>query len=425
MNGPLVWRFLRRRRLGVACLLATLVSGVTAWARQPFVATDLGALDGSSFALDISDTGVVVGYSGAEAFRWTRREGMIGLGTLGGDSSIASAVNDRGTLAVGASMTAEDAQHAFVWNRARGMVDLGTLAGRSAGSYATGVNDDGLVVGFSWYQTSDDEFADYVTHGFAWTSADGIADIGTFGGDTYPNAVNKRGLVVGTGYTEGNAASHPFAWTQDGGLIDLGSLGGVFGEALAVSDSDVVVGYSYTAEEVSHPHPFVWTRERGMIDLGTLGAGTSGYARAVNDDGVVVGDASTNGNDAIRAFRWTAADGISVLDPLDGRESSAAGISRSGLVVGNHLSADGGGLLGFAWTQADGTVDLNPVGQPYSQIDSVNRHGVVLGFSYGPGGVGRATVWQGAKAPAPMTQPTRFPVAAAGENAGTMTGTWN
>jgi probable HAF family extracellular repeat protein len=54
-------------------------------------------------------------------------------------------------------------------------------------------------------------------------------------------------------------------------MIDLGTLGGRFGEALAVSDAGVVVGYSYTAEAVSHLHPFVWTRETGMRDLGVLG----------------------------------------------------------------------------------------------------------------------------------------------------------
>lgn len=405
MKGAPVLRFFRRRRLGVAFIIATIVSAVTARAWQPFVATDLGTLgDGSSFALDISNSGVVVGYSGANAFRWTAAEGMVDLGTLGGGSSVATAVNDRGTLTVGASMTTDDVQHAFAWNSAAGMVDLGTLVGISAGSYATGVNNHGLVVGFSWYKTSEDVFADYVTRGFVWTRAYGMADIGTLGGDTYPNAVNNGGLVVGTAYTEGNAASRPFAWTRAGGLIDLGSLGGLFGEALAVSDSGVVVGYSYTAGEVSHPHPFVWTQEGGMIDLGTLGAGTSGYARAVNDDGVVVGEASTNGNDTIRAFRSTAAEGLAVLDPLDGRESYATGISISGLVVGNHLADDGGGLLGFAWTRANGTVDLNPVAGPYSQIDSVNRNGVVLGFSYGPGGVGHATVWRGERFPAPTVQ---------------------
>src|SRR3989442_9655737 len=159
----------QRRRttgLGVAFMLVTLVLVMTAGAWQPFVATDLGALgNGSSFALDISETGVAIGYSGSDAFRWTQAEGMVDLGTLGGGSSVAWAVNDWGTVAVGASMTAENTQHAFVWTETARIVDLGTLGRISAGSYATGVNDSALVVGFSWYKMSEDYFAGHVTRG--------------------------------------------------------------------------------------------------------------------------------------------------------------------------------------------------------------------------------------------------------------------
>ncbi len=380
--------------LGVAVVLVTMVFVMTARAWESFVPIDLGALDeGSSFALAVSDTGVAVGYSGNKAFRWTQADGMVDLGTLGGNS-LASAVNDRGTVTVGASMTADVAQHAFAWTEAAGMVDLGTLGAISAGSYATGVNDRGVVVGFSWHKLSEDPFADLVTRGFVWTPATGMVDIGSFGGDTYPNAINNRGLVVGTSYTAGNATSRPFAWTRDGGLIDLGSLGGFFGEALAVSDSGVVVGYSYTAGDVAHSHPFAWTEERGLIDLGTLGSGTSGSATAVNDHGVVVGYTSTVGNGTLRAFRWTAARGMSDLEPFDGPESYATGVNNDGLVVGNHVLTDGTGLLGFAWTREDGMVDLDPLGGQYSQIVSVASNGLVLGFSYGGASAGHATVWR-------------------------------
>jgi probable HAF family extracellular repeat protein len=319
--------------------------------------------------------------------------GMADLGTLGGNS-VATAVNDRGTIAVGASTRTDNSQHAFAWTLVTGMVDLGALGVISSGSYATGVNDSANVVGFSWYKLSDDWFAEFVTRGFVWTPSDGMRDLGTFGGDTYPNAINNLGLVVGTSYTAGNATSRPFAWSRASGLIDLGSLGGPYGEALAVSDSGVVVGYSYTAGYPSYPHPFAWTEHTGMTDLGILGTGTSGSAQAVNDYGVVVGYTSTAGNSALRAFRWTAAGGISYLEPSDARESYATGVNNNGLVVGNHYVDGGAGLLGFAWTADQGTIDLNPVDALYSQISRVNGSGVVLGFSSGGSSAGRATVWK-------------------------------
>src|SRR5262245_1298468 len=53
---------------------------------------------------------------------------LIDLGTLGGFSSLASAVSTSGHI-VGMSQTAAGAWHAFLWTPSGGMVDLGTLGG--------------------------------------------------------------------------------------------------------------------------------------------------------------------------------------------------------------------------------------------------------------------------------------------------------
>jgi len=379
-----------------AFLIVAIVSFLTALAVPTFVPIDLGTLGGpTSYALGMSANGVVVGYSQpagsdvSHAFRWTQGRGMDDIGTLGGDSSVATAVNESGVV-VGASGTPNGSRHAFVWTEKAGMGDLGTLPGSFSNSYATGVNKKALVIGFSWKTIED-----FATHGFAWTRAHGMVDIGTFGGDTYPNAINSGGLVVGTSYTHENAASRPFAWTQSGGMVDLGTLGGRFGEAITVSDTGMVVGYSYTAGEVSYPHPFAWTEATGMIDLGTLGSGSGGYAVAVNEHGVVVGYTSTVGNEVLRGFKWTPAEGMVDLGTLSGNDSYATGVSKDGLVVGNSVTADGQGLQGFAWTQADGLVSLSPLeGMTYSQVGTVTANGSVLGFSYNAGGAGHATVWR-------------------------------
>jgi probable HAF family extracellular repeat protein len=65
------------------------------------------------------------------AFVWSGPGTLLDLGTLGGDGSLAYAVNESG-LVVGRSTTAGGWEHAFAWTAAGGMVDLGLWVGRGA-----------------------------------------------------------------------------------------------------------------------------------------------------------------------------------------------------------------------------------------------------------------------------------------------------
>src|SRR5512133_575397 len=68
----------------------------------------------------------------------------IDLGTLGGYSSWANALNEGGQV-VGVSFTASGQVHAFLWKNGT-MTDLGTLGGYST---ATSINERGQVIGAS------------------------------------------------------------------------------------------------------------------------------------------------------------------------------------------------------------------------------------------------------------------------------------
>jgi probable HAF family extracellular repeat protein len=103
------------------------------------------------------------------------------LGTLGGASSRASALNNSGQV-VGTSETVLGTSEAFLYSNGQ-MVTLGTLPG-STDSQAFAINDSGLVVGNS-------------RQAFLYT--DGILqDIGSaLGGQhSYPNAINAAGDVL-------------------------------------------------------------------------------------------------------------------------------------------------------------------------------------------------------------------------------------
>ena len=81
---------------------------------------------------------------------------MQDLGTLGGTSSSAIAINDAGQV-VGAAYTAEGQRHAFVWDATHGMRDLGTLGGTFSVAYL--IDDTGAAAGQAL--TANGEF-----HGF-------------------------------------------------------------------------------------------------------------------------------------------------------------------------------------------------------------------------------------------------------------------
>ena len=70
---------------------------------------------------------------------------MSDLGTLGGATSQAVAMNSTGVVAGSADTATPGESHAFVWSASQGMRDLGTLGGSR--SSVNGVNDLGQVVG--------------------------------------------------------------------------------------------------------------------------------------------------------------------------------------------------------------------------------------------------------------------------------------
>ena len=254
------------------------------------------------------------------------------LGTLGGDTSGASAI-DQGQV-VGRSSAASGGvgEHAFLWTESGGMVDLGTLGGGDSVAYGV---SNGQVVGTVFTVNSQ--------RAFSWTQATGMVEIsgpGCIGAFAFGVS---DGTVAGTCNT--NTGEHAVVWTSGGSMIDIGNLGGTHGaEAWGISKG-LVVGNSSPADGTLCSHAFLWDGT-GMLDLGP--AVDCSYGLAV-DNGMVVGNfSSLTGHD--HPFLWTPGGGMVSFTSAEG---VASGVSN-GQVVGRI------GDSAFSWTQAGGLVDLTP-----------------------------------------------------------------
>jgi len=177
---------------------------------------------------------------------------------------------------------------------------------------------------------------------------------------------------------------HALRWTAAGELQDLGTILSDGASARAVSaDGAVVCGRDFSDGGLSTP--FRWTAAEGMSLLGgtsvVVGSGLS--ARAVSADGLVI--AGTDGRPSdlqIYAFRWTAAGVVQDLGALSGGFSTTSAISADGSTVVGTSGADGGDPRAFRWTATDGMQDLGTLGGAQSSARGASADGsVVVGTS--------------------------------------------
>jgi len=184
----------------------------------------------SSWANDVNNADQVAGTSrlpngDAHAVVWDAEGRIRDLGTFGGHSSSANGINNRGQV-VGVAADAIG-ERGFIWDAKTGMVDMELP--RSA--KPAKINDFGVVVGtsdvkaFKWTKNEGLTLLDQLgaTFSLAWginnlAEAVGSAQLGNerfgvrwaaCGGsrvaalpnamETFPRAINDRGLMVGTG----------------------------------------------------------------------------------------------------------------------------------------------------------------------------------------------------------------------------------
>jgi probable HAF family extracellular repeat protein len=295
---------------------------------------DLGSLDSTtdvdySSAEGINDWGTVVGHSlsrvsteliGLRAFRWKAHTGMVDLGTLGGSSSEAVAVNEREQVA-GSARLADERDHAVVWDARNHIRDIDTFDSQVS-SRAYAINNRGQVVGLADGRP------------FIWDAHTGMVDLELPGtGLGYPYDINDSGVVVGT-WIQSTNRGVPFKWSKAEGLTELDLLGGTSGKAASINNRGEIVGFVVIDRQIVAVR---WTAQ-GTARMASLPNRVEPMPHAINRGGLVVGDDTTDSE--LLAVQWASNDRVAPL-PLGGpADSSAWDVNDCGEVVGSYATAN-------------------------------------------------------------------------------------
>lgn len=276
-----------------------------------------------------------------ETFRWTARNGVVGLGratlpalgvrsgnaAVSADGKIVAAtiVSDDGTIATAGKWTASTGWQMLT---ALGPVPPNLAPIDSTDSSVYAISADGKVIaGLYWLGET------WSAHAMRWTSANGMKDSGSSGYNSRVNAVNANGTVM-VGWDEHPEYRNWRATVWVKGVRTVLEDSDWFTEATAVnSDGTIIVGQTPDPANAMQMTATMWKWNGSTWDKSWLGVmskkpgkAASSMPLAVSDDGsIVVGqnnpDASkpssvgfiwTQAGGMVNATDWLAANGVRV-----------------------------------------------------------------------------------------------------------------
>ena len=268
------------------------------------------------------------------------------LGTLGGGTSYAWAINNSGLVVGTAETGVNDSsgtplKHAFRYDTT--LHDLGTLPGVTQ-SAAFAVNASGQVAGYS----GNTSLGDSGTHAFRYDPATGFLDLGTFSAavnQSYAFGLNKNGTVVGWSFPGFTQPDQPFLY--DTSLHSYSSQGNFL---VGINDSNVIAGsvaYSYGSETRDAAAIFVNGNLQTVVGpSSSTSGGPNSYSTAINNNGLAVGylDYRNSGfgyQNLSHAFSYdTSLSSLKDLGAPFGTDTSRAyGINSQGDAVGTAYGA--------------------------------------------------------------------------------------
>ncbi len=289
------------------------VGPITSLIWQDGSCTRLGTLGGTATdARAINEAGLIVGRSQTgetdawghaiyRAFLW--REGVMeDLGALGGRASLAWDINEAGQV-VGSAETGDEppgpyglpVSRGFLWEDGS-MTDLGTLGGVS--SSAVAINASGMVVGASG--TDDGTFLPFVWVDGQMTALDLPPGLGSGGA----SAVNDLGQVAGACFAESGEvvpvnSARAVLWNEGVAVRLEGLVGFESSSAADINNAGQVVGGAINYSQLNFRARAVLWEDGHAYDLNGLippdaAPAELSWAIAIDDDGRILAQAWSN-----------------------------------------------------------------------------------------------------------------------------------
>ncbi|HEX5684579.1 MAG TPA: hypothetical protein VFY73_11155 [Ideonella sp.] len=269
--------------------------------------------------------------------------------------SSASDINDAG-VAVGVVWDRASKMRALTWTDGV-LKELPGLPGGDGAAMAASINNRGKIAGYSRKMLSTGEVVERAT---LWVKGK-PKDLGALKktGESFATAINDEGMVVGYSSIAGAKAWVPARWIG-GKVAALPVPDGAGGRAEAVNQTGAVVGMVSLPSEQGW-RAYAWQDDAGAA-MGSWPEFTSSSARAINDGGAAVGSALVAGSDAALAMYWptvsaqpvdlnTLVDQAGCVDAFGVRRTLTSGvdINDKGVIVANAYEAVDGGVRSFSF----------------------------------------------------------------------------
>lgn len=276
------------------------------------------------------------------------------LGTLGGSTSEAYALNSSGQVVGFSSISNSPYSHAVLFSgTGSNNVDLDSQGPVSYTGEARGINDSGQIIGWAYTSSGRDEATLF--------TATGKVNLGDLCDSTVGSeaqAINVSGTIIGYAddcyYT-----AQGCRLSGQGNNVSLGGIGGgINGVAYDINASGQIVGYG-TRSDNGAQHATLFSGANNF-DLGTFG-GFNSHAYGINNAGQIVGDSTLPGNSVFDAvlFSGTGSNNID-LGSLGGISCHAYAINNSGEIVGNSYPATNNNSIYHAFIYKNGVMsDIN------------------------------------------------------------------